>query len=289
MNMPPTSRSDKTRKTGLAIGVGAVCGLLLLSQAPAAPAPKTQNKADPKAFSGLAVDFDKSTYAAKKFPSYTSIYAVFRNEKKKRPLFACGRGAGGAFLIPFDVSGLNDKEEPEPGTGETKVDLVFSDKKGILCFFRAEDWNDYACGQWVQADPAPTVNIVLSNLTDWKAKNKLMSKMLNPDRKRPPAGSPPEIAMFSTKIDMTLHAGNSRAEIKEVPCDIKVSDEDRYWQMRFVIKTTFSGADLGLVGADAGTISLFLVVQAFSIPPKGHGTAPPDLDLKSGAPLGNFE
>ena len=270
---------------------GAAAAVLLASALPTAlpAAPSGKPAAAAKAAGGLSVDFDKSTYAAKKFPGWCTIYGVFRNSRKVRPLFAIGRGAGGALNLGFDTSGLTEKDEPEAASGEGKIVLEFSDqKRDITTFFRGEDWNTYACGQWVQAEETPWVEVTLSNLVEWKSKDKQMHTFLNPDRKRPPAGTPDIQPAFTAKLDLALRVGNSRANIKALPCTVRFTDCERYWEVRFDIKTELPGMDLGLVGDDAGPISLQLAILAYCTPPKSHGAPTVDTELKAVPSLGGF-
>jgi hypothetical protein len=250
----------------------------------AAPAGK------PAALSGLSVDFDKSTYAAKKFPGWCTIYAVFRNPNKVRPLFAVGRGAGGAINLGFDTSGLTEKDEPEATSGEGKIALEFSDqKRGITTFFRGEDWNTYACGQWVHAEETPWVEVTLSNLVELTSKDKLMHTFLSPDRKRPTAGTPDIQPKFTAKVDVALRVGNSRAELKGLACAVRFADCERYWEVRFDIMAELSGTELGLVGDDAGPMSVQLAILAYCTPPKSHGAPSLDLDSRGVPSLGVVE
>lgn len=253
--------------------------LLVAALSPAAPPRTSPNAAAPAktatapaSKSGFTVDFDAATYRDKKFPGWCNIYVVFRNEKKKRPLFALGSGSGGALFCPFDTSGLVEKDEPDASTGEGKIKIEFYDpKRGTACFFRGEDWNTYTCGQWVQADPSPTLDITLSNVAEWKTADKLMRKFLNPDRRRPPPGTPDITPKFTTLADMNIRVGNNRAQLKAVPCKVTFAELEAraIWQVRFEIRTKVAGTELGLVGDDAGDISLFFVAIAYCDPPKG--------------------
>jgi hypothetical protein len=256
--------------------------------APAPPQKSSQAAKPVAAKDALHIDFDSANYRNHGFPGYLVTYAVFRNPKKQRPLFSIGRGKGGGFDVHFETGDLGEEQDiPDSSTGEAQLVLEFRDeKRGHWCFFRGEEWNTYACGQWTQSETPPTIEATISNLRDWKAKDKLLRKFMNADKAKGknitalPSAAPPPEPCFTAKVDLTLRVGQTKTLVKDIPCDVRLIDLERCWGMKFVLKTTLQGVDLGLVGDDADSISLYLVTQGFCVLGKAHRAPTLDADDK---------